>query len=181
MSIGLIAIDGEDAGIAMLLGISQAKFAVLILQFVVLISESHIEIVLLAAANGVVKAQRSYPGGAAAIQRLILLAQMILKHIVTQRQLQTICDKGRSVVQTIVVKVPAGGKAPHSEVVTFLGRVQEVVINADFAIASIAVTIIVHGYEPLLALVLVQVNLHMDSARLAALGKGGLGIGTGQV
>ena len=181
VAVRLITIDGQDTCITVLVSIGEVKGSVLILKLAVLITQASVEIVLLAAVDSIVKANRSNLGSTITLQFPVLLAQMVAQHVVAQGHLQTIRKQRRGVVETIVVKVTASSQAAYCKMVTFLGKIQEIVVDTHLTVAGITVAVVVHGDKALLALMLIEVNLHMHSPRLAALGKGSLGISAGQV
>ena len=155
MTVCFITIQGKHPCATGLVSIGEAQGSVLILQRGEFPSQARVEVVLLAAAYGVVKAQGDRAGGAPAIQDVIFFAQMVLQHIVAQGELQAVGNQRRDVGHAIVIHMAARHQPSHGKVVALFGRVQKVVVNADLTVARVSVAVVVHSNEALLALVLI--------------------------
>ena len=60
-------------------------------------------------------------------------------------------------------------------------EVQEVVVDAVLVVARRAVAVVVDGEQALLAVMRIEVERHMDRARVLARRQDGLGVSTGEV
>ena len=183
LAVLLVAVEREDACMARLVGILADLWdiAVLILDVAVLIADARVEIVALAALDGVVEAERSNARMTECIEAFIVIAELVRQDVVARRELHAVTDNRDRVVGTPVEELVARRRDADGQMVALVREVQEVVVKAVLIVARRAVAVIVDGEQTLFAVVRVEVERHMDRARVLARRQDGLGIGTSEV
>lgn len=111
----------------------------------------------------------------------IVIAELVRQDVVARRELHAVTDDRDRVVSTPVEELVARRRDADGQMVALAREVQEVVVKAVLVVARRAVAVVVDGEQALLAVVRVEVERHMDCARVLARRQDGLGVGTGEV
>ena len=115
------------------------------------------------------------------IKRFKYITELICQDIVARRELHAVADDRDRVVRAPVEELVARRRDADGQVVALMREVQEVVVDTVLVVACRAVTVVVDGEQALLAVVRVEVERHMDRARILARRQDGLGVGTREV
>ena len=115
------------------------------------------------------------------VEAFIVIAELVRQDIVTRRELHAVADDRNRVVGTPVEELVARRRDADGQMVALAREVQEVVVKAVLVVARRTVAVVVDGEQALLAVVRVEVERHMDRARVLARRQDGLGVGTREV
>ena len=109
------------------------------------------------------------------------IAELICQDVVARRELHAVADDRDRVVGTPVEELVARRRDADGQVVALMREVQEVVVDTVLVVACRAVTVVVNREQALLAVVRIEVERHMDRARILARRQDGLGVSTREV
>ena len=135
----------------------------------------------LAALDGVVEAERGDARMAESVEAFVVIAELIRQDVVARCELHTVADDRDRVVRAPVEELVARRRDANGQVVALMREVQEVVVDTVLVVACRAVTVVVNREQALLAVVRIEVERHMDRARILARRQDGLGVSTREV